>query len=113
MDRNSLGKNRGAVHEVTELLDVFRPITKWCHRVMGAEEIPATIEKALFETKNGRPRPVEVEIPSDVLRGKAEVKFSEGKQESGQTIDMVQVKQAAGFGYVQKLVIFQLAQNFF
>ena len=31
-----LGKNTGQLHEISEQLDVFRPITKWNHRVTSA-----------------------------------------------------------------------------
>ncbi len=95
VDRKNLGRNRGLLHEVTEQLDIFRPITKWCHRVMQVDELPMTIQKALFETKSGRPRPVEVEIPWDLWQEKAEVKFNERKLESSQSIDISQIKQAA------------------
>jgi len=96
VDRGSLGKNRGVLHEVREQLDIFRSITKWCHRVMEIGEIPSVIRKAMFDTSNGRPRPVEVEIPFDLWKETAEVEFTEGIKETDKTIDIVQIKKAAG-----------------
>ena len=63
----SLGKRRGELHEVEEQLDVFRPITKWNHRVTRVEEIPEALHEAFRHLKTGRPRPVELEIPPDTL----------------------------------------------
>ena len=37
---DSLGKRQGQLHEIEDQLDVFRPITKWNHRVTRVEEVP-------------------------------------------------------------------------
>ena len=63
----SLGKGQGQLHEVDDQLDVFKPITKWNHRVTQAEEIPEAVHEAMHQLKTGRPRPVELEIPPDLL----------------------------------------------
>jgi acetolactate synthase-1/2/3 large subunit len=69
----SLGRRRGELHEVEEQLDVFKPITKWNHRVTRVEEIPAAVHEAFRQLQTGRPRPVELEIPPDTLAESAEV----------------------------------------
>ena len=71
----ALGKNRGELHEVDDQLDVFRPITKWAHRVTRVEEIPEAVHQAFRHLRTGRPRPVELEIPPDTLAatGQAEI----------------------------------------
>ena len=63
----ALGKNQGQLHEVEDQLDVFRPITKWAHRVTQVEEIPEAVHEAFHQLTTGRPRPVELEIPPDTL----------------------------------------------
>lgn len=63
----SLGKRRGELHEVEEQLDVFKPLTKWNHRVTKVEEIPGAVHEAFRQLKSGRPRPVELEVPPDTL----------------------------------------------
>ena len=63
----ALGKNRGELHEVDDQLDIFRPITKWAHRVTRVEEIPAAVHEAFRHLRTGRPRPVELEVPPDTL----------------------------------------------
>jgi len=96
VDRGNLGKNRGVLHEMLEQLDAFRSITKWCHRVSEVEEIPSVISKAMLMTGTGRPRPVEIEIPFDLWKEKAEIEFTGGETEADKPIDIALIKQAAG-----------------
>jgi len=95
IDRANLGKNRGILHEVTEQLDVFRPITKWNGRITEVSEIAGTLQFAMDKLKTGRPRPVEVEIPFDLWDSTGEVRF--GNIESGTTrpVNRVNIKEAA------------------
>ena len=67
IDSRALGKRQGQLHEVEDQLDVFKPITKWNHRVTRVEEIPEVVHEAFRHLKTGRPRPVELEIPQDTL----------------------------------------------
>src|SRR5205823_3496254 len=50
---------------------VFAPITKWSGTVRRAEEIAPTIERAFRELRSGRPGPVMVDVPADVLTSPA------------------------------------------
>src|SRR5262249_32615525 len=50
---------------------LFAPITKWCGQVRRAEEIGPVIARAFRELRSGRPGPVVVDIPADVLAGAA------------------------------------------
>ncbi len=63
----SLGKRKGEIHEIEDQLDVFKPITKWNHRVTKVEEVPEAVHEAMRQLKTGRPRPVELEIPFDTI----------------------------------------------
>lgn len=67
VNRRDLGQDRGALHELNDQLDVVRPVTKWCRRVMAVEEIPEAVREAMCQMATGRPRPTEIEIPWDVL----------------------------------------------
>jgi acetolactate synthase-1/2/3 large subunit len=75
VETKDLGKDGGALHEVNDQLDMVRPVTKWCKRVMRVEEIPGAIREAMRQMGTGRPRPAEVEIPWDTMRSSAEVEF--------------------------------------
>jgi acetolactate synthase-1/2/3 large subunit len=46
----------------------FQHITKWCEQVTMPDAVPDAMRRAFTQVKNGRPRPVLVEFPVDVLR---------------------------------------------
>ncbi|MBI4641557.1 MAG: thiamine pyrophosphate-requiring protein [Candidatus Tectomicrobia bacterium] len=46
----------------------YRHITKWIEQVTVAAAIPDAMRRAFTQVRNGRPRPVLVEIPSDVFQ---------------------------------------------
>ena len=46
----------------------FQHVTKWCEQVILPDSIPDAMRRAFTQVKNGRPRPVLVEIPVDVMR---------------------------------------------
>ena len=73
----NLGVNRGALHEVGEQLDVFKHLTKWCERTTDSAEIPILVHRAMEQLTTGRPRPVEIEVPWDILPGQTEIELLE------------------------------------
>ena len=77
---DSLGKRQGQLHEVEDQLDVFRPITKWNHRVTSVEEVPEAVHEAMRQLKTGRPRPVELEVPPDTLAATGDVELIEPEE---------------------------------
>ena len=46
----------------------FRHISKWIEQVPFADVIPDALRRAFTQVRNGRPRPVVVEIPTDVFQ---------------------------------------------
>ena len=78
----ALGKDQGQLHEVNDQLDVFRPITKWNHRVKTAQEIPEAVHEAMQQLQTGRPRPVELEFPPDLLAGESKMQDFEPTEHS-------------------------------
>jgi len=53
-----------------DLVSMFRPVTKLAIQITKAERIPELVRGALRTALSGRPGPVFVEIPRDVLSGK-------------------------------------------
>src|SRR5262245_59082104 len=45
----------------------YRHVTKWCEQVTMPDAIPDAMRRAFTQVKNGRPRPVLLELPADVL----------------------------------------------
>ena len=68
-----IGKGKGVLHEIPDQLGILRGLTKWAARVNSPAEAPAVIHEAFAQLQNGRPRPVAVEVPMDVLAARAEV----------------------------------------
>lgn len=91
----NLGQNLGALHEVDDQLDLFRPITKWNARTTRPEEVPNLVHLAMQQVLDGRPRPVEIEIPWDVLPAAAETELLEREGVVKQSPDPARVKEAA------------------
>ncbi len=78
---SDLDKGSGALHEVVGQIEVFRPITKWCHCTRQVKEIPWAVWKAMHELKSGRQRPVEIEVPRDLLPAEDQVDIGKTPEE--------------------------------
>jgi acetolactate synthase-1/2/3 large subunit len=59
-------KEKGYYHEMDQL-SFFRPITKWNASAKTVNDIPKALNKAFEMLKTGRPRPVHIEVPIDVI----------------------------------------------
>ena len=46
----------------------YRHVTKWIEQVTMADAVPDALRRAFTQVKNGRPRPVMIEIPVDVFQ---------------------------------------------
>src|SRR5437660_9258598 len=46
----------------------YQHVTKWAEQVILADAVPDAIRRAFTQLKNGRPRPLLVELPWDLLR---------------------------------------------
>ena len=51
---------------------VFRPVTKWAERIYDAKRIPDMVATAFRQATTGRPGPVYLDLPGDVLGEKVE-----------------------------------------
>lgn len=91
----NLGKNRGALHEIPEQLEIFRQLTKWCARSDNVQEIPGMVHTAMEQLSTGRPRPVEIEVPWDVFPATAEAELPEREVFPKQAPEPGEVKEAA------------------
>ncbi|KAA3630898.1 MAG: 5-guanidino-2-oxopentanoate decarboxylase, partial [Proteobacteria bacterium] len=63
----SQGKGWGCLHEVTDLVAVTRPVTAFSARVHEPEELEPLLARAFSLFASGRPRPVHISVPIDVL----------------------------------------------
>jgi acetolactate synthase-1/2/3 large subunit len=64
----------------TDVFGVTLSLTKWSRLVRTIEEIPEVIAEGFYWARSGRPGPVVIDIPSDILKAKKEfsgpVKFT-------------------------------------
>ena len=70
-----IGIGRGVLHEIDDQLGMLRHVTKWNARATTPNEVPLVVHEAFRQLRSGRPRPVQIEIPPDVLQLKAEVEL--------------------------------------
>ena len=85
------------LHEIPDQLGVMRSLTKWAQRVESPQELPRLLDEAISQIYSGRPRPVGLEVPLNVLSGKAELSDAEPHlQRQGPAVEENAIDQAAG-----------------
>ena len=62
-----VGRDVGALHEVPNQIECFRPVTRWAEAVTEAAAVPATVHAAFDLLRTGRPGPVAISVPNDFL----------------------------------------------
>ena len=62
-----LGRGRGHLHEIPDQLATLKSVTKWAARIECAADAPGVINEAFRQMLSGRPGPVAVEMPWDVM----------------------------------------------
>jgi acetolactate synthase-1/2/3 large subunit len=90
-----IGVGRGELHEIPNQLELFSSVTKWAARAMTPAEIPGLVREAFKQLRSGRPRPVALEIPPDVLAMRGEVELLEPYRAERNAGDPALIKQAA------------------
>ena len=69
----TIGQGYGMLHEIPGQSELVASLTKWSAMARTPQEIPALVRRAFHEVRSGRPRPVGLEIPPDVLAARAEI----------------------------------------
>lgn len=69
----SIGKGYGDLHEINDQLGLIRHLTKWAERIDHPTDAPRVVNEAFRQLMTGRPRPVEIEMPMDVMGQRVEV----------------------------------------
>jgi acetolactate synthase-1/2/3 large subunit len=70
---DQIGRGFGMLHEIPNQLGIIQSLTKWAARVNTPSDGPALVAEAFRQMNSGRPRPVGLEVPSDVLAQQVEV----------------------------------------
>lgn len=73
---HEIGKGHGILHELPDQLAILRGLTKWSERINAAADAPRLVARAFEELTGGRPRPVALECPWDILGQKQLVELA-------------------------------------
>ena len=86
----------GHLHEIPDQLGLIRHLTKQAERISEPTAAPAAMARAFTALRSGRPRPVEVEMPMDVMGAVADVGPPlVGSAEARPPVDEDSIKKAA------------------
>lgn len=67
IDSHAIGRGVGELHELPDQLATMRSLTKWADRIDHPADISNSVHEAFRQLKSGRPRPVALETPPDVM----------------------------------------------
>lgn len=68
----TIGKGYGMLHEIADQSGILKSLTKWHGIARRPDDIPALVHQAFVELRSGRPRPVALEFPPDVLQARVD-----------------------------------------
>ena len=66
INRADINQHKGLLHELNQQYEILEPIMKYSEAVSKAADLPEALHRAMQQLRNGRPRPVQLEIPRDV-----------------------------------------------
>ncbi|CAE6871022.1 5-guanidino-2-oxopentanoate decarboxylase [Paraburkholderia aspalathi] len=66
-----LGSGNGHLHELPDQRQLTSGVAEFSHTVTRAEELPQVVARAFAVFSSGRPRPVHIELPLDVITASA------------------------------------------
>src|SRR5881227_2077188 len=70
---NLIGRGFGLLHEVPDQLAILKGLTKWATRIDHPSETGKRVNEAFRQLADGRPRPVALEMPLDIMALETEV----------------------------------------
>jgi acetolactate synthase-1/2/3 large subunit len=68
-----IGRGFGLLHEIPEQLRILQTLTKWAARIDHPTQTGKLVNEAFRQLRDGRPRPVGLEMPLDVMALETEV----------------------------------------
>ena len=89
-----VGSGKMATHETKDQLGMFAAVTDWNARISQIESIPDHFVEAFVRFRERRPRPVELEVPTDLLGRSAEVEVLQPRNPDVPQGDPAQVERA-------------------
>ncbi|MBI2855354.1 MAG: thiamine pyrophosphate-binding protein [Chloroflexi bacterium] len=90
-----INSGRGSLHEPKDQLAMFRSVTGWNALIPRVESIPDHVHQAFRRFHTLRPRPIELEVPVDVLAQRADVEIPNAVEHPRRQGDSDLVERAA------------------
>ena len=69
----TIGRGLGILHEVNDQSHTLGTVTKWTGIALTPQDVPGLVHAAFRELRSGKPAPVGIEIPPDVLQARADI----------------------------------------
>lgn len=91
---DKIGKGSGVLHETPHQPEVLKGLTKWTERATHPSDVPRKVAEAFYQLRSGRPNPVALEVPMDVLAGTAEVDMITARKPFAPPVDMGLIAEA-------------------
>jgi len=70
---NLIGRGFGLLHEIPDQLSILKGLTKWASRINHPSETGKLVNEAFRQLGDGRPRPVALEMPLDIMALESEL----------------------------------------
>ena len=94
VEREFLGQGKMATHDTKDQLKMFEAVTDWNAMINEVESIPDHLVEAFQRFQQRRPRPIELEIPTDLLAVQADVEVMGPRESTPPQGDPNRVEQA-------------------
>ena len=91
-----VGRDLGALHEVPNQIDCFRPIARWAEAIGETRAIPGAIAGAFDLLRTGRPGPVVLSVPYDLLSARVAAPQPAGRHGARPPCHVADVQEAVG-----------------
>ncbi len=91
----SIGKGYGELHELPDQLATMKSLTKYAECINHPSQAPEVVNEAFKALKSGRPRPVSLEMPMDIMAMQSDVALQSAYKNTPLTPDLDRVKAAA------------------
>ncbi len=95
VEQHLLETGKGGLHDTKDQLGMFRAVTGWNARIEDLESLPDYFLEAFQRFKTGRPRPIELEMPTNLFPQQADVEVLPPREAPAQAPDQTEVERAA------------------
>ncbi|MCP5431963.1 MAG: acetolactate synthase large subunit [Alphaproteobacteria bacterium] len=66
--QGATGRQHKESHQIMDVVEMYRPVTKWAHSILAPNSIPEIVRKAVRICRSEKPGAVLIELPEDVAK---------------------------------------------